>query len=105
MVWVSTTTRTPRRPRRKLRQPLQRNMRFSLRWLPSIESLGRILHLPAKKYMSSIQKCDHSSLGHYNIGWDLAIGVAFLGPPVDSLCICHAYAHISAKFFHYSIQT
>ena len=36
MVWLSTTTCTPRRPRRRLRPPLLRNMRLSLRWLPSM---------------------------------------------------------------------
>ena len=31
MVWLSTTTCTPSLPRRRLRPPLLRNMRFSLR--------------------------------------------------------------------------
>ena len=36
MVWLSATTYTPKRPRRRVR-PLQlRNMHFSLRWLPSM---------------------------------------------------------------------
>ena len=52
MVWLSTTTCTPRRPRRRLRPPLLRNMRFSLRWLPSMakhENLGRVLHWDAPR--------------------------------------------------------
>ena len=35
MVWLSMTTYTPSRQRRRLRPPLLRNMRLSLRWLPS----------------------------------------------------------------------
>ena len=58
MVWLSTTTCTPRWPRRRLRPPLLRSMRFSLRWLPSMakhENLERILHLRAKKYMQPVR--------------------------------------------------
>ena len=40
MVWLSTTTCTPRRPRRRLRPPLLRSMRFSLQWLPSMANPG-----------------------------------------------------------------
>ena len=36
MVWLSTTTCRPNLPRKRLRPPLLRNMRFNRRWLPCI---------------------------------------------------------------------
>ena len=78
MVWLSTTTCTPRRPRRRLRPPLLRNMRLSLRWLPSMakhEHLESLLQWRAKKYMWSFHKCDHNSLGHSKSKWALPIAI------------------------------
>ena len=78
MVWLSTTTCTPSRPRRRLRPPLLRNMRLSLRWLPSMvkhENWERFLHWLAKKYMWSIHECDHNSLGHSKSKWALPIAI------------------------------
>ena len=65
IVWLSTTTFTSRRTHRRLRTPVLRSMRNSLRWLPSMAKHERkesILHLRAKKYLWSIHKCDHGSL-------------------------------------------
>ena len=76
MMWLSTTTCTPRRTRKRLRPPLLHNMRFSLRWLHSMakhKSLERILHLHAEKYMWSIHRCDDRSLGHCNTKWALPV--------------------------------
>ena len=78
MVWLSTTTCTPCRPRRRLRPPLLRNMRLSLRWLPSMaehENWERFLHWLAKKFMWSIHKCDHNNLGHSKSKWALPIAM------------------------------
>ena len=100
MVWLSTTTCTARRPHKRLRRPLLRSMRFSLRWLPSVakhENLERIPHLQAKKYMLSIHKCDHSNLGHCNTKWALPILIlhsrSLPTSPPDSQSVCHAYTH------------
>ena len=100
MVWLSTTTYTPRRPRRRLRLPLLRSMRFSLRWLPSMakpENLETILHLWVKKYMWSIHSCDHSSLGHCHTKWGLPICMlhsqSLPTSPPDSHPVCQAYTH------------
>ena len=97
MVWLSTTTCTPRRPHRGLRPPLLHNMRLSLRWLPSMakrENLERVLFWRAKMYMWSIHKCDHKNLGHFKSNWGFPI--AILHSPnlprsaSDSQDVCHA---------------
>ena len=105
MVWLSTCT--PRWPCRRLRPPLLRSMRFSLRWLPSMarhENLERILQLRAKKYMWSIHKCDHSRLGHCNTKWALPVLILHSRClptfPPDNQSVCHAYTHIGAKLSH-----
>ena len=112
MVWLSTTTCTPSRPRRRLRPPLLRNMRLSLRWLPSMvkdENWERFLHWLAKKYMWSIHKCDHNSLGHSKS--KCALPIAMLQSrnlprsAPDSQDVCHAYIHILAKLSHHCLQT
>ena len=112
MVWLSTTTYTPRRPRRRLRPPLLRSMCFSLQWLPSMakhENLERILRVWAKKYMWSIRKWDHNSLGHYNTKCTLPILILHSGSlptfPLDSQSVSHAYTHIWAQMSHHWLQT
>ena len=112
MVWSSTTTCTPRRPRRRLRPLPLRSMPLSLRWLPSMakhEKMERILHLRAKKYMWSIHKCDHISLGHCDTKWALPIPIlrsqSLPTFPLESQCVCHAYTHIQTKLSHHSLQT
>ena len=112
MVWLSTTTCTPRRPRKRLRHPLLRNMRLSLPWLPSMakhENFKRVLHWRAKKYMWSIHKCDHSSLGHCKSKWALPIAILHSGnlprSAPDSQDVRHAYTHILAKLSHQCLQT
>ena len=112
MVWLSTTTGTPGGHVGGLGHPLLRSMRFSLWWLPSMakhEKLERILHLRAKKYMWSIHRCDHSSLGHCNSGpcpLVYYIRQAFLRPPPpESHPVCHAYTPTLARLSQHSLQT
>ena len=61
MVWASTTTCKRNLPRKRVRPPLLRNMRFTRRWLPSIAKYANfegIRHWRAKKNMWSIHKWD-----------------------------------------------
>ena len=111
-VWLSRTSCTPRRPRKRLRNSLLRNMRLSLRWLPSMakhENLERVLHWRAKKYMWSIHKCDHNSLGNSKSTWALPMGILHSGSlprsAPDSKDIRHACIQILAKLSHHCLQT
>ena len=83
-----------------------------MQWRPSMaqhEKLDRILHLRAKKYMWSIHKSDHGSLGHCDTKCALPILIIHSRSlptfPLDSQSVCHAYTNICAKMPHHSLQT
>ena len=112
MVRLSTTTCTPKRPRRRLRPLLLRDMRFSLRgYLPwkSMKIWRGFSTCGQKKYMWSIHKCDHNSLGHCKSKWAWPIRILHSRNlptyPLDSHPVCHAYMQILAKLSHHSRQT
>ena len=112
MVWLSTTTYKPNLPRKRLRPPLLRNMRFSRRWLPSIAkhaNLERICHWRAKKYMWSIHKWDHKSFPHCNCRWASTIAILyslnrFRSFPVNHR-VCYANTHMALKLVHHLRHT
>ena len=112
MVWLSTTTCRPNRPRKRLRPPLLRNMRFSHRWLPFIAkhaNLEMIRHPRAKKYVWSIHKCDQKSFLHCNCRWPSPIAILyslnrFRSPPVNHH-VRHANTHLALKLVHHRRHT